>query len=89
MAKDQKKDELKSQIQEIDLDTLGAALKNLEKQDEKLQEKEAEAAAKEIESGAGDEDVVEALQEIGALKKDAGLKKMPIDRAEDKRRVGK
>ncbi len=90
-GKDIKKD-IQSKIQEIDLDTLGEALKNLEKQDEKLQEKEAETAAKEIESGHienTDEAVVEALEEIGALKKDTGLKKMPIERSEDKRRVWK
>lgn len=90
-AKQQKKekDDIKSQIQEIDLDTLGAALQSLQKQDEKLQEQEAEQAAKEIESGAGDEDAVEALQEIWALKKDKGLKRMPVDRDQDKRRIWK
>lgn len=85
----EKDDEIKSKIQEIDLDTLGAAMKNLQEQDDKLQQEEAEQAAKEIESGAGDEDAVEALQEIGALKKEKGLKKMPIERDQDKRRVGK
>jgi len=62
--------DIKSKIQEIDLDTLGAALKNLEAQDEELQIQEAEQEAKKIESGEGDDDVVEALQEIGALKKE-------------------
>jgi len=42
--------DIKSKIQEIDLDTLGAALKNLGKQDEILQQKEAEEEAKKIES---------------------------------------
>lgn len=66
-TKKTKKDDISSKIQEIDLDTLGAALKNLEAQDEKLQEQEAETAAKEIESGHtenADEEVVEALEEI-------------------------
>jgi len=91
MAKTQndKDKELKSKIQEIDLDTLGAAMQNLQKQDEELQAKEAEQAAKEIESWAWDDVVVEALQEIWALKKERGLKKMPIERDMDKRRMGK
>lgn len=89
VKKTTKNDDIKSKIQEIDLDTLGAALKNLEKQDEELQEKEAEEAAAQIESGAWDEDAVEALEEIGALKKDKGLKRLPVDRDQDKRRVGK
>lgn len=82
---------IKSKIQEIDLDTLGEALKNLEKQDEALQEQEAEQAAKEIESGKTEEDdvAVEALEEIWALKKERGLKKLPVERDQDKRRVGK
>ncbi len=85
-----KEDELKSKIQEIDLDTLGAAMKNLEKQDEELQKKEAEEAAKKIEAWTIEDDVVvEALTEIGALKKERGLKKMPVERDQDKRRVGK
>ncbi len=84
-----KEEELKSKIQEIDLDTLGAAMKNLEKQDEELQKKEAEEAAKQIEAGVGDEEVIEALTEIGALKKEKGLKRMPIERDQDKRRVWK
>lgn len=87
--KTDKDKELESKIQEIDLDTLGAAMKNLTAQDEKLQEQEAEAAAKEIESGAWEEDAVEALQEIWALKPEKGLKRMPVDRDQDKRRVGK
>jgi len=62
--------DITSKIQEIDLDILGAALKNLEAQDEELQIQEAEQEAKKIESGEGDDDVVEALQEIGALKKE-------------------
>jgi hypothetical protein len=40
----------KSKIQEIDLDALSAALENLQKQDEELQEQEAEEAAKAIET---------------------------------------
>jgi len=84
-----KDDELKSKIQEIDLDTLGAAMKNLQAQDEELQQKEAEEAAKEIESWAGEDDAVEALMEIWALKKEKGLKKMPVERDMDKRRMGK
>jgi len=62
--------DITSKNQEIDLDILGAALKNLEAQDEELQIQEAEQEAKKIESGEGDDDVVEALQEIGALKKE-------------------
>jgi len=84
-----KDDELKSKIQEIDLDTLGAAMKNLTAQDEKLQQEEAEQAAKEIESWAWEDDAVEALEEIWALKKEKGLKRMPIERDMDKRRVWK
>ena len=68
--KSQKDTDITSKIQEIDLDILGAALKNLEAQDEELQIQEAEQEAKKIESGEGDDDVVEALQEIGALKKE-------------------
>jgi len=87
-TKKTKKDDIKSKIQEIDLDTLGAALKNLEKQDEVLQQKEAEEEAKKIESGEVEDDVVvDALEEIGALKKERGLKRMPIERDQDKRRV--
>ena len=86
----EKDDELKSKIQEIDLDVLWAAMKNLQAQDEKLQQEEAEKLAKEIESGALEDDVVvDALEEIGALKKEKGLKRMPIERDQDKRRVGK
>jgi len=89
-SQNDKDKELKSKIQEIDLDTLGAAMKNLEAQDEKLQEQEAEELAKKIESGTvEDEVVVEALEEIGALKPEKGLKRMPIERDQDKRRVGK
>ena len=86
---DPKQDKVQSKIQEIDLDTLWEALKNLNKQDEELQQKEAEEAAAEIESGAGDDVVVEALEEIGALKKEKGIKRMPIERDKDKRRIGK
>ena len=86
----EKDDELKSKIQEIDLDVLGAAKKNLQAQDDKLQQEEAEQAAKEIEEGKIEDDVVvDALEEIWALKKEKGLKRMPIERSEDKRRVGK
>lgn len=87
MSKDE---EIKSKIQEIDLDTLGAAMKNLTEQDNKLQQAEAEEAAKKIEAWEADDDVVvEALEEIGALKKEKGLKRMPIERDQDKRRVWK
>lgn len=51
-TKKTQKDDIKSKIQEIDLNTLGAALKNLEKQDEILQQQEAEEEAKKIEAGA-------------------------------------
>ena len=84
-----KKDEVASKIQEIDLDTLGEALQNLNKQDEELQQQEAEQAAAEIEAGAWDDVAVEALEEIWALKKEKGIKRMPIERDKDKRRVGK
>lgn len=85
-----KDEEIKSKIQEIDLDMLGAAMKNLTAQDEELQRKEAEEAAQKIESGQMEDDVVvEALEEIWALKKEKGLKRMPIERDQDKRRVGK
>ena len=80
----------KAKIQEIDLDALSAALENLQKQDEELQEQEAEEAAKAIESWVSDdEDVIEVLEEVGVLKKERWLKKIPIDREEDKRRIGK
>lgn len=60
-----KDDELKSKIQEIDLNVLGAAMKNLQAQDDKLQQEEAEQAAKEIEEGKIEDDVVvDALEEI-------------------------
>lgn len=89
MAKKDDKN-IQSKIQEIDLDTLWEAMKNLQAQDEKLQEAEAEEAATQIEAGNADDEVaVEALEEIGALKKEKGLKKMPIERDQDKRRVGK
>lgn len=85
-----KDDELKSKIQEIDLNVLGAAMKNLQAQDDKLQQEEAEQAAKEIEEGKIEDDVVvDALEEIWALKKEKGLKWMPVERDQDKRRVGK
>ena len=81
---------IKSKIQEIDLDALGAALENLQKQDEELQELEAEKAAIEIEKWISDnEDTIEVLEEIWVLKKERWLKKIPVDRDEDKRRVGK
>lgn len=83
------KKELESKLQEIDLDTLWAALENLQKQDEQMQEAEAEQAALEIEAGAGHEEEIEILEEVGALKKERWLKRIPIDRADDKRRVGK
>ncbi len=92
MTKDTKKDteDIQSQIQEIDLNTLWEAMKNLKQQDEKLQEQEAEAAAKEIELlWTWDEEAIEALQEIGVLKKEKGLKRIPKDRDRDWRRVGK
>jgi len=89
-SQNDKDKEIKSKIQEIDLDTLGAAMKNLQEQDEKLQEQEAEELAKKIESGNAEDDVVvDALEEIGALKPEKGLKRMPIERDQDKRRVGK
>lgn len=88
--KNPKKDSITSKIQEIDLNILGAAMKNLQAQDEQLQQEEAELEAKKIEAGEIDDDIVmDALEEIWALKKDKGLKKMPIDRDQDKRRVGK
>ena len=80
----------KAKIQEIDLDALSAALENLQKQDEELQEQEAEEAAKAIESWVSDdEDAIEVLEEVWVLKKERWLKKIPIDREEDKRRIGK
>ncbi len=89
-SQNEKDKELKSKIQEIDLDVLGAAMKNLTAQDDLLQQQEAEALAKKIESGEAQDDVVvDALEEIGALKPERGLKKMPIERDQDKRRVGK
>lgn len=79
-----------SKIGEIDLDTLWAAMQNLQAQDDELQKKEAEEMALKIESGEIEDDfAVEALEEIWALKKDRWLKKMPIDRDQDKRRVWK
>jgi len=85
-----KKDDIKSKIQEIDLDTLWAAMQSLTTQDEALQQKEAEEAAVKIESWEVNDDVVvEALEEIWALKKEKGLKRMPIERDQDKRRVWK
>jgi len=93
VKKPSKDEEIKSKIQEIDLDVLGAAMKNLTAQDEKLQQEEAEEAAKKIEAGqvsdTEDDVVVEALEEIWALKPEKGLKRMPIERDLDKRRVGK
>ena len=81
---------LHSKIQEIDLDALWAALESLQKQDEELQELEAEKAAKAIEQGiSDDEDTLEVLEEIWVLKKERGLKKIPIDREDDKRRIWK
>lgn len=74
-------------IEEIDLDTLGEALEHFEELDEKLLEMEAEEAALLLEEGIGDEDSLDALEEIGALKKERGLKRMPIERDADKRRV--
>lgn len=81
---------LHSKIQEIDLDALWAALESLQKQDEELQELEAEKAAKAIEQGiSDDEDTLEVLEEVWVLKKERGLKKIPIDREDDKRRIWK
>lgn len=81
---------LHSKIQEIDLDALWAALESLQKQDEELQELEAEKAAKAIEEGiSDDEDTLEVLEEVWVLKKERGLKKIPIDREDDKRRIWK
>lgn len=89
-SQNDKDKELKSKIQEIDLDTLGFAMQNLQAQDEKMQEQEAEELAKQIESGNVEDDiVVDALEEIGALKPEKGLKRMPIERDQDKRRIGK
>ena len=81
---------LHSKIQEIDLDALWAALESLQKQDEELQELEAEKAAKAIEQGiSDDDDTLEVLEEVWVLKKERGLKKIPIDREDDKRRIWK
>ncbi len=88
-TQNKKQDEIQSKIQEIDLDTLSQALENLEAQDEKLQEQEAEDAAKKIESGGGNDEDVEVLTEIWALKKERWIKKMPVERDQDKRRVWK
>ena len=87
----QKRDkDISSKIQEIDLDVLGAALENLQKQDEELLLREAEEAALALEAGYSDDtDSIEVLEEIGVLKKEKGLKKMPIERDQDKRRMGK
>lgn len=88
--KKQDANKLHSKIQEIDLDALGAALESLQKQDEELQEMEAEKAAKAIEQGiSDDEDTLEVLEEVWVLKKERGLKKIPIDREDDKRRIWK
>jgi RNA polymerase primary sigma factor len=77
-------------IEEIDLDVLWAALENIEEADvEIFDELEAEEAALLLEEWIGDEDALDALEEIWALKKDRGLKRLPIDRDQDKRRVGK
>ncbi len=88
-----KKRDLKKEIpgiEEIDLDTLSEALEHFEDVDvEVFDELEAEEAALLLESGIGNEDDLEVLEEIGVLKKDRGLKRMPIDRENDKRRVGK
>ncbi len=83
------KDPKKSRIEEIDLNTLGKALENLQIQDEDLLELEAEEAAILLEEWIGDEDSLDALEEIGFLKKDKWLKRMPIERDQDKRRLGK
>lgn len=88
-----KKRDLKKEIsglEEIDLDTLSEALEHFEDIDEEVfDELEAEEAALLLESGIGNEDDLEVLEEIGVLKKDRGLKRLPIDRENDKRRVGK
>ena len=65
----------KGKIEEVSLDSIDLeAFKAINK----IAEKEDEAAAEK-----------EASQEIAGLKKEKGLKRMPIDRKEDKRRIGK
>ena len=65
----------KGKIEEVSLDSIDLeAFKAINKIAEKDDEKAAEA---------------EASQEIAGLKKEKGLKRMPIDRKEDKRRIWK
>lgn len=92
MPQKQKKvqwDEIASKIEEIDLDTLEEALDLFGKDEEILDELEAEETARLLEMGDGDEDLLEVLEDVWVLKKEKGLKRVPIDRDQDKRRVGK
>ena len=88
VKKDQNPTSQTSQLEEIDLDSLD--LKALQSVGKSLQE-EPEPSASELEEVAelAEEAEAEAPQAIDGLKKEKGLKKMPIERSEDKRRVGK
>lgn len=80
----------KSPIEEIDLDTLSDALEHFEIEEDIFDEAEAEAFAKSLEAGEIEDDfALDSLEEIGALKRDRGIKKMPVNREDDKRRLGK
>ncbi len=88
VKKDQNPTPQTSQLEEVDLDSLD--LKALQSVGKSLQE-EPEPSASELEEVAelAEEAEAEAPQAIDGLKKEKGLKKMPIERSEDKRRVGK
>ena len=78
MAKAQKKDDKKSQLEEIKLDDLEVDLS--QKDDSKKDD------SKKDDQDNNTEDTVEVIE---GLKKEKGLKKMPVERENDKRRVGK
>gem|GEM_PF-1401758 len=75
----QKQENQTSQLEEVDLDSL-----NFEKKEGKTS-----ADSGDTEKGVSSEKKEESSGEIEALKKEKGLKKMPVERDKDKRRVGK
>ncbi len=77
----------KDTIEEVDLDSLGLELEEKEDKAEGNSPEKEELDTEQAENEDTDED--ESVEEIAVLQKERSGKKMPIDRSQDKRRIGK
>lgn len=89
-AKAQKEENQNSTLEEVDLDALEIDMQEAEKENKlddvaEPDDEELKKVEEEQEGEEGEDDV----KIIEGLKKEKGLKKMPVERSEDKRRVGK